>query len=414
MKNGEKVNCSEAVAGSVRNGRRKFNSSSGTMIKNGIPVTGKISEKFDAIQEVPAAYVSIFEEVGKNSIFLTSTWFNNFIENLIVNEEAVQMYGVRDACNKPIAALLIKKVLDRGNFLSPKKFKSLSNYYTSLFDLIMDPDESEIEETLDVMVRSIEEDRNDWDILELRPLDCSSSLFEGLVNTFQRSGFLVQPFFDFGNWYLDIGGRSYAEYFNDLPKVLRKNIPYLKRRLGKIGKVRIEVFTDEASVDLHIQEYHQVYCDSWREPEPYPEFINQLAKVAAREKWLRLGILYLDDEPVAAQIWFVHNSIASIFKICYVEKLSKLSVGTVLTSHMLEQVIDDEKVVQVDYLSGDDAYKKNWMNRRRERKGILVFNPKSIRGALAAFRHIGGRGIRRLWTVSLEKIYSLRALAESH
>ena len=40
----------------------------------------------------------------------------------------------------------------------------------------------------------------------------------------------------------------------------------------------------------------------------------------------------------------------------------------------MEHVIDTDKVHDVDYLTGDDAYKKDWMPDRRERWGIAVFN----------------------------------------
>ena len=50
----------------------------------------------------------------------------------------------------------------------------------------------------------------------------------------------------------------------------------------------------------------------------------------------------------------------------------------------------------VDYLSGDDAYKKDWMNLRRERRGIVAFNRRRPGGILAAARHFGGRRLKAL------------------
>jgi hypothetical protein len=45
----------------------------------------------------------------------------------------------------------------------------------------------------------------------------------------------------------------------------------------------------------------------------------------------------------------------------------------------------------VDYLTGDDNYKRDWMSQRRERWGILALNPRTPLGALAIARHVGGR-----------------------
>jgi CelD/BcsL family acetyltransferase involved in cellulose biosynthesis len=110
---------------------------------------------------------------------------------------------------------------------------------------------------------------------------------------------------------------------------------------------------------------------------------------------LRLGIIHVDGEPAAAQLWFVHNGCALIYKLAYDERFADLSVGTILSAALFQHALDVDKVTEVDYLSGDDAYKKDWMSHRRERWGILALNPRTPRGALAIARHVGGRAMKR-------------------
>jgi CelD/BcsL family acetyltransferase involved in cellulose biosynthesis len=62
---------------------------------------------------------------------------------------------------------------------------------------------------------------------------------------------------------------------------------------------------------------------------------------------------------------------------------------------MMEYVLDVDRVREVDYLTGDDKYKQDWMTHRRERWGILAMNPRTLRGALAIARHVGGRTVKR-------------------
>ena len=57
-----------------------------------------------------------------------------------------------------------------------------------------------------------------------------------------------------------------------------------------------------------------------------------------------------------------------------------MSPGTVLSAFMLQHVIDTDRVSTVDFLSGDDHYKKNWMSHREERKGVAAYNPRTLRG----------------------------------
>jgi hypothetical protein len=63
----------------------------------------------------------------------------------------------------------------------------------------------------------------------------------------------------------------------------------------------------------------------------------------------------------------------------------------VLTAKLMQHVIDVDRVKVVDYLSGDDDYKKMWMSHRREFWGITGFNPRSFRGLAQIARHVGGR-----------------------
>jgi Acetyltransferase (GNAT) domain len=125
------------------------------------------------------------------------------------------------------------------------------------------------------------------------------------------------------------------------------------------------------------------------------EFIPGLIRLCAQQGVLRLGVAHIDGKPAAAQLWIVHNGAALIYKLAYDEQFADLSVGTILTANLMQHVLDIDKAEVVDYLSGDDAYKKDWMSDRRERWGILAMNPRTVGGAMAIGRHVGGRFLKR-------------------
>src|SRR5262249_11000227 len=247
------------------------------------------------------------------------------------------------------------------------------------------------------LVNALWEDRGLWDVINLRPLDNTSVVYEALVRAFRTEGMPVQTYFCFGNWYLDVAGRSYEEYFESRPSILRKKVPYKYRKLQRTYRVRLEICTGEDGLEQALDDYEKIYNASWREGESHPEFIRGLVRTAAVNGWLRLGLLYLDDRAVAAQLWIVHAGIASMYKICYDEAFAQLSPGTLLMDHVMPHVIDVDKVHEVDFLSGDDAYKQNWMTHRRERWGILAFNPRRTKGLIQAVRHIGGRSLKHAY-----------------
>jgi CelD/BcsL family acetyltransferase involved in cellulose biosynthesis len=119
-----------------------------------------------------------------------------------------------------------------------------------------------------------------------------------------------------------------------------------------------------------------------------------LIRTCAQQGWLRLGICRVDGEPAAAQLWIVANGIASIYKLAYDEKFASLSIGSILTARLMRHAIDIDKVREIDYLTGDEPYKQDWMSHRRTRWGIVAFNLRSPRGLLSAARHIGASKLK--------------------
>jgi len=163
-----------------------------------------------------------------------------------------------------------------------------------------------------------------------------------------------------------------------------------EQRLG------LQVYTQESEVEKGLAAYEQVYSRSWKRKEPYPEFIRGIVRLWAQCGQLRLGIARIDGEPVAAQIWVVSGATAYIYKLAYDVQFAKASAGSILTAHLMRHAIDRDKVATVDYLVGDETYKRDWMSSRRERWGIRAFDPTSPRGLIGAIRHIGGAAVKAL------------------
>jgi hypothetical protein len=160
----------------------------------------------------------------------------------------------------------------------------------------------------------------------------------------------------------------------------------------------LEIIVGGVRTDVGIADYNKVYATSWKVEEPFPAFIPGLIRSLAAKGWLRLGLAYLDGEPVAAQIWIVAHGRAAIFKLAYDERFATYSAGSILSAHLMRHVLDVDKVAEVDYLIGDDAYKQDWMSHRRERWGIVAYNPRTFFGLVGALKQILGEYRRKLLT----------------
>jgi hypothetical protein len=354
------------------------------------------AKTYTGIDNLPEQYSRLFEEAGQDSIFLSLPWFRNLERTVLGVNEIVQIVGVERRASSSVAlGALVLKVNRRSNrFLSPLTIDSLTNYYTSYFAPVLARHWKDLDVVHGMLARELYSRRPHWDVLNIRPVDLSLPGVQRLHGALTELGLRTQTYFCFGNWYLNVDGRSYHDYFKDLPSVIRKNVPYYRRRLEKTARVRTNIYTHLEDLDAATRDYETIYNSSWRDSEGYPNFIRGLIRTAAEQGWLRMGVFYIDDEPAAAQLWIVHGGFASIYKICYAEKFAKFSVGSILTADMLEHVLDIDRVREVDYLTGDDSYKANWMSHRRERWGIMAFNPKTIRGNLGILRHIRGKSLK--------------------
>src|SRR6266852_4001102 len=292
--------------------------------------------------------------------------------------------------------LLMRSSSNSNSISMPRKLEALANYYSCFYAPHLAVSAGESHETLRALTQAMAQEKPRWDTVEVKPLDVHSREFPELVEAFKAAGFVVQTFFSFGNWYLPVNGRSFAEYSETLPSMLKNTLSRKRKKLEKSGRAKMEIVTGERGLDAGIDAYMKVYLSSWKQPEAYPQFVPGLIRMCAAMGALRLGILCVDGEPAAAQLWIVHHGKALIYKLAYDERFADLSVGTILSATLFQHALDVDKVTEVDYLSGDDGYKKDWMSQRRERWGILALNPRTPRGVLAIARHVGGRAVKRV------------------
>lgn len=349
---------------------------------------------FDQWDALPAGYQALFEEGRAQSLFLSRPWFANLVENSLNPGEKVRILAVENLAHSGNPLLVLPASHRSTAAWKPRTLTSLTNFYTPLYAPLIQPN-CDARRVLQTLAQALSAESPAWDMINLRWLDKSSSLFEDLVTALQLAGFVVQTYFCAGNWYEPVGGRTYQEYLQDLRSSVRNIARSKQKKVDRSGRVRAEIVTGGELLGAAIQAYEQVYASSWKTNEPYPRFIPGLLQVFAAEGWLRLGLAYVDEVPAAAQVWFVANGVASIYKIAYDQRFKDLSLGSYLTMHMIQRAIEVEKVQEVDYLTGDDRYKQDWMSLRRERWGILAMNPRTVKGVAAIVRHVGGRAVKR-------------------
>jgi CelD/BcsL family acetyltransferase involved in cellulose biosynthesis len=216
-------------------------------------------------------------------------------------------------------------------------------------------------------------------MIEISPLDPNGSCYDFLVAAFRKHKKHVSPYFLYGNWFLEVYQYNYQNYLESRPSQLRNT---LKRKANKLknNDLKYCVYKTPDEVNTNLESFIDLYNNSWKKPEPYPYFIPDLVNKFSKEGWVKLGMIYINSEIAASQLWFIIRNTAYIYKICQNPKFDSCSPGSLLTAYLIEHTLIHDKVIKVDFLTGDEPFKKNWMSHRNERWGLQIANPKTVIG----------------------------------
>ena len=341
--------------------------------------------EFSSFAEMPSSCRELMQAAESQSLFLGLTWFEIFAATVVEAGSRLRIVVLSESQSGIAVAVFPLWQAKRRPQLN-----SLSNYYSSFYAPVIAEsvlnDEERLSRLFDEFLTHFLLEQNVIS-LDLRPLQHPAAWVEQLATAAKRHGLYSQSYFCFGNWYLPVTGNDAASYLAMRPSRLRNTLKRKHNQLQAQGGYQIRIITKTDELAQAYPQYQKIYQNSWKRDESHPAFIEHLLYDFAARGQLRLGLLDIKGEAAAAQIWLVVNTTASIYKLAYDEKFAAFSVGSLLTQAMFSHVLEREKLGEIDFLSGDDAYKKDWMSQRRERWGVLLINRRTPLGFLLYLRH---------------------------
>lgn len=212
----------------------------------------------------------------------------------------------------------------------------------------------------------------------LEPVPDEDGSATRLARAFDAAGWRVEVSQCDTNHVIDVAGMTFADYWAARPGRLRTT---LKRKARKV-ETRILTHFDEELWSA----YERIYAESWKPEEDHPAMLREFAREEGAAGRLRFAIAWHEGEPVAAQCWTVENDVAYIHKLAHLESARHLSAGTTLSAALFERVIDVDGVSLVDFGTGSQTYKRDWMDEVRPRYRIVAFDLSQPRGLLALAR----------------------------
>jgi hypothetical protein len=341
------------------------------------------------ITELPITATAFLSAQHSGDLCLNQSWFELVLRYAPQAGSVPRIYVMFRREVETVDCVLFTMMASHGG--RPRKLCSLTNFYTLTYAPIFGSGRSDILPALETLARFISAERPAWDIIELSYMIEELATTRQLAQAFSRAGMCVDTYKQYDNWYLPTKNVTAEQYFSSRPSQVRNTITRKTKKARKAHSLDFRLYQSPETLSQALPDYEAIYARSWKKPERHPRFIPQLIRLSAQQGTLRLGIMYVDGSPAAAQIWLITGDRATIYKLAYDEKYMDLSIGSILTKTMFDHVLENEAVVEVDYGIGSEPYKLDWMSDRRHIVGLICFNPRTTIGMFSVALHYAGR-----------------------
>ncbi len=377
-------------------------------------VESRLFDVYPSLAGLPETFLREFQHLEKENFFYSLSWFRNLEATTLEQAGGLRIYRIGRISSGTQAILVTKtpasqngSIFDkdhlRGNTLS-----GFSNFQTCQFSPLLKCPSGEEPIVMEKLALALCQEEPHWDILDFNALDSKANWLEGFIQGFQKGNMFVVPYSHFGNWYEKTSGWSFQDYVNSRSPSIKKtfkNYARKGRKLEKLGEVRFKIFSEFEEIEQGIQDYESICKNSWKEPDFYPNFTSGFFQSGSSHGVLRMGILYLKDKPIAAEVGLLTQTGVTMVKTAYDNQWKDYSVGALVMMRMIEYLLDVELVEEIDFGRDDNVYKKLWVSQRRERMGIVAFRPSRWPGLKGFIRFQFQEKLKRLKT-QIKKIVS--------
>jgi len=331
---------------------------------------------------LPAGVGGLFEQAAEESFFSSAGWYDLMARFGLGPGQQVRLYVDGDV---QAQLALVTQESKSEAVKGSRILHSLTNAYSCEHRIILRAGVDRATALQD-LADHLAAESPAWHRIMLAGFDPAEPAVAALAGALRNAGMAVKPFFDSGTWYESTAGISFADYVADRPSVLRNTWRRKAGKLERSGQAQLRYYDTSDDIEKGIADYQSVYANSWKPEEGFPSFMPELIRMAARMGALRMGILHFEERPAAAQFWIVWRGRACIYKLAHDKRVDDHSFGTILTMRMMERVLEQDKPIEVNFGRGDDAYKKLWLSKRRERWGLAAANMRTLRGFGHALR----------------------------
>jgi CelD/BcsL family acetyltransferase involved in cellulose biosynthesis len=332
-------------------------------------------ERFKGIRE---EWIELLRNSESDCIFLTwewlHTWWTHLAKGRKLHIVAIRS-GPRLIAIAPLAAQSTK--LSRLARIRALEFLGTGSVGSDYLDIIARRGRED--EALDILEDYFLQEKF---VLDLRQLVAHRSLAIRLADRLQEQRWSRSEIRTNICPFIDLAGHTWQSFQADLGPKHRYNFHRRLKNLHRDFDARLECITSEDQrratlltlVALHNKRMQERGGSDGLGSAELVGFHEELTRLVLTLGWLRLFVLTLNDQKVAALYGFMYRNKFYFYQSGFDPRFSTYSVGLVTMGLVIEAAIK-EGAEEFDLLHGDEKYKSLWSGKRRDLVRMELYPP---------------------------------------
>ena len=182
--------------------------------------------------------------------------------------------------------------------------------------------------------------------------------------------------------FINLAGLDWDGYLATRSSSQRYNFNRRLRNLMKGSETRLECVRSpgdaqralDVVIALHRKRWGSRGTSEAFQTDAVVEFHREFVERAAERGWLRILIIWLENQPVAALYGLTYGKTFYFYQSGFDPAYSKQSVGLVMMGLAVKAAIE-EGVSEYDLLHGDEEYKCHWASEARDLSRLELYPP---------------------------------------
>lgn len=236
------------------------------------------------------------------------------------------------------------------------------------------------EQIVEAALKKLYEEKAKWDYIEWAGLPENSVVDSYLNKSLLRKDFVLEKQSMKNCQFIDLD-RDFGGIMSKINSKLIKDVQYKERKLTKEGNLTFHKVQTEQEIEPIMNQLFEFHLEWWKnEDNPSVfrikeerEILMLAAKNLFKSNLLHLDYISHNDEIVAVNFGMSYGRSSYLYKHAINIKYQKYSPGSLLLLYLIRDAYD-EGLKTVDFLSGDEGYKRKWGTLDKFNVRYVFFN----------------------------------------